>query len=495
VITEAGVEIGDVLAGKYRVERILGVGGMGVVVAAHHLILDEKVAIKFLLPDMLSNQEVVVRFAREAKAAVKIKSEHVARVIDVGSLDTGAPFIVMEYLDGTDLSAWLRDRGAQSIEQAVEFLLQACEAIAEAHALGIVHRDLKPANLFVIRRADGLLSIKVLDFGISKMTVLGASGTDMSMTKTSTSMGSPLYMAPEQMASSRDADRRADIWALGAILYELLSGRVPFSGTTLPEVCFKIATAPPDPLRTSRPDVPASLEAVIHRCLEKDRERRYHNVAELAVGLLPFAPSRARGSIDRISRTIQSAGMSIEMAHPLDRRQGERAPGAGSGTQAAWGSTGEGARRRSSRILILAAIGVGVLATGVFLLRRTLWPPAGEAAPAAAVSPPETPSPPPPGPQVNAMPIPAEPAPVVAPPASPAEPPIAAEPRPTRLPIEPAPWAARPINPPLVRPVRRPDRPAAPLAASPRPPVAAPHVSAAPPSSPSPPVNDLGGRL
>src|SRR6476661_1872518 len=162
-----GIREGDVLAGKYRVDRVLGAGGMGVIVAAYHLKLDERVAIKFLLPDALADAAAVARFEQEARAAVKIKSEHSARVIDVGNLDNGAPYMVMEYLEGGDLAAWLRRKGPLPIEQAVEFALQACEAIAEAHGLGIVHRDLKPANLFVIRRADGLLSVKVLDFGIS----------------------------------------------------------------------------------------------------------------------------------------------------------------------------------------------------------------------------------------------------------------------------------------------------------------------------------------
>ncbi len=161
------VREGDVLAGKFRIERVLGQGGMGVVVAATHIQLDERVALKFLLPEALINSDAVARFAREARAAVKIKSEHVARVSDVGTLESGSPYMVMEYLHGQDLADWVRDRGAMPISDAVEFVLQACEALAEAHALGIVHRDLKPANLFVTLRADGTPCVKVLDFGIS----------------------------------------------------------------------------------------------------------------------------------------------------------------------------------------------------------------------------------------------------------------------------------------------------------------------------------------
>src|SRR5450432_3197834 len=245
---------------------------MGVVVRAHHLQLDQRVAIKFMLREALANPEAVARFAREARAAVRIKSEHVARVSDVGTLENGAPYLVMEYLEGSDLSAWVERDGAMPIEQATEFVLQACEAIAEAHALGIVHRDLKPANLFVVRRADGLWSIKVLDFGISKVSSHGASGADAHLTRTAAVMGSPLYMPPEQMASSKSVDARADIWALGIILYELLTGKAPFVGDTLPEVCVKIATEPPPALRSFRPELPPALEAVILRCLEKDRQ-------------------------------------------------------------------------------------------------------------------------------------------------------------------------------------------------------------------------------
>src|SRR5690606_21773595 len=195
---------GTVLAGKFCIEQVLGQGGMGVVVAARHLQLDERVALKFLLPEALSNAEAVARFAREARAAVKIKSEHVARVTDVGTLETGSPYMVMEYLRGTDLGDLVHTQGPLPIADAVEYLLQACEAVAEAHALGIVHRVLKPSNLFLTRRADGSPSIKVLDFGISKVTT--GADSQMNMTRTATVMGSPLYMSPEQMASARDVD-------------------------------------------------------------------------------------------------------------------------------------------------------------------------------------------------------------------------------------------------------------------------------------------------
>jgi eukaryotic-like serine/threonine-protein kinase len=332
----SGVQPGDVLAGKYRVERVLGAGGMGVVVAARHLELDEHVAIKFLLPEALLHPEAKARFAREARAAVRIKSEHVARVSDVGTLENGAPYIVMEYLEGGDLSAWLKQRGPLSIEQAVEFVLQACEAIAEAHGLGIVHRDLKPANLFVIMRADGILSVKVLDFGISKTTGFGAAGGDAGMTKSATVMGSPLYMSPEQLRSARDVDVRTDVWSLGVILYELLTGATPFTGQGIGDLAANVLMTPPTPLRSFRPDVPKGLETVIVRCLEKDRDRRFGNVADMCFALADFAPKRARGSVERIARLVQTAGQaSSGMALPASPAPQDD----GLGTQASWGQT------------------------------------------------------------------------------------------------------------------------------------------------------------
>ena len=349
----AGVCEGDILAGKYRVEKILGSGGMGVVVAAHHVHLDQRVALKFLLPEALNNPEAVARFAREGRAAVKIKSEHIARVIDVGVLENGAPYIVMEYLEGGDLAAWLRQRGPLPMEQAVEFILQACEALADAHGLGIVHRDLKPANLFCVRRSDGLLSIKVLDFGISKVTGSAATGSDMGMTKTSVMMGSPLYMSPEQMRSSRDVDARTDIWALGIILFELLVGHPPFYADSIPELYVKVLTTSAGSILQKRPDLPAGLDAAIARCLGKSPADRYLNVAELANALAEFAPKRARATIERISRVIQNAGLSASaLALPPSSDPAVRAGPSSPPTQTAWGETKQPTRWRSTTLAI-----------------------------------------------------------------------------------------------------------------------------------------------
>jgi hypothetical protein len=305
----------------------------------------------------------VARFAREARAAVKIKSEHVARVIDVGRLDSGAPYMVMEYLDGADLRAWLRERGPMSAEQAAEFVLQACEAIAEAHALGIVHRDLKPANLFVIKRADGLLSIKVLDFGISKVsasTTSSASLPELDMTSTGAVVGSPLYMSPEQLKSSRGVDARTDIWSLGVILYELVAGRPPFLASSLTELVIDIATGPAAPLRALAPDLPVGFEDVVKRCLMKDREERMGSVGELAVALRDYAPRRARGSVDRVLRTMEASGASVPTSLPSGTIRAAYAETVSvdeaAGTKSSWGQTGTEVKKRRERRKAVAGI-------------------------------------------------------------------------------------------------------------------------------------------
>ncbi len=309
---DAGVKAGDVLAGKYRVERVLGAGGMGVVVAAYHLQLDQRVALKFLLASALRDPAGRARFDREARAAARIRGEHVARVLDVGQLDNGAPYLVMEYLEGLDLAAWLTERGPLPVELAVDFVLQACEAVAEAHSLGIVHRDLKPANLFCVHRPDGLPSIKVLDFGISKMAPNGTS--DGHMTTTSAVVGSPLYMSPEQMRSSREVDPRADVWALGVVLYELLTGHTPFESETLPMLVLKIAQEPAPPIWSYRNDVPAPLAAAISGCLVKEREGRHASVGAFAAAIADFGSDRGRVSATTVDRVLAGSAPTIGVA-------------------------------------------------------------------------------------------------------------------------------------------------------------------------------------
>jgi serine/threonine-protein kinase len=294
---------GDVVAGKYRVESVIGQGGMGVVLGALDTSLGRRVAIKFLSPGKSRNESAMARFVREARAAASIQSEHVVRVFEVSTLPNGASYIVMEHLSGGDLSQVLNSRGPLPMQEAVDYLLQACEAIGEAHGYGIVHRDLKPQNLFLMTSPDGLPFVKVLDFGISK----AIDDLAPNLTSTDAVMGTPLYMSPEQVRSLKNVDLRSDIWALGAILFELMTNAPVFEAATVTALCAAIAMDPPIPLRAKRPDAPQGLEAVILRCMHKDPLGRYEDVAAFADALAPFASERGHVSIARISRVVRSA--------------------------------------------------------------------------------------------------------------------------------------------------------------------------------------------
>jgi serine/threonine-protein kinase len=311
---DAPVQPGDILAQKYRVERVLGVGGMGVVVAATQVELDRIVAMKFMLDEAFQNVEARSRFLREARAAVRLRSEHVARVLDTGTLENGAPYIVMEFLDGTDLAATLQTHGPLPIAFAVECIVQACDALAEAHAQGIVHRDLKPANLFVTQRPDGAPLVKLLDFGISKVNALSDTGT--AMTKTSALMGSPLYMSPEQMRSAKDVDQRTDVWSLGVVLYEMIVGAVPFRSPSLGELLYNVMTLPHVPLSaaTPRQDVPSDVSALVDWCLQKDPAHRAPDVGEIARRLAPHCPPRTLPTVERISAVMHAASVGAQGA-------------------------------------------------------------------------------------------------------------------------------------------------------------------------------------
>ncbi len=301
-------KVGEVVGGKYKLERLIGKGAMGAVFAARHELLQKQVAIKLMTEEHAGTPQAMTRFFNEARAAAGIEGEHVARVLDVGQLESGAPFMAIELLEGEDLAQLLERRGPLPVHEVVDWTLQALEALAEAHSLGVVHRDLKPANLFLARRRDGTKLVKVLDFGISKQnTTKGSAGAVASITATASFLGSPMYMAPEQLRSAKSVDARADIWAIGVVMYELLSGKLPFEAGSVPELFVAVLEQSPVSLRARRQDVPSGLEEVVMRCLAREAADRYQNVADLAEALAPFVANGTHPSVERIRYLWQTA--------------------------------------------------------------------------------------------------------------------------------------------------------------------------------------------
>jgi eukaryotic-like serine/threonine-protein kinase len=419
---------GQLILGKYRVDRIIGTGGFGYVVAATHVHLRERVAIKFLHANFAADPGIAARFLHEAQAAAHLRSHHTARAIDVGTLPDGQPYIVMEYLDGEDLECLVRRSGRLPPAVAAGLILEACEALAEAHALGIVHRDLKPSNIFLARGPGRAAVVKVLDFGISKFET----GGSQSLTRTSTVLGSPMYAAPEQLRSTRDADVRSDIWSLGVTLYQLVAGEVPFPGETMSEVCVKVAIDPVPPLSRSL-GIPPAFETIIKTCLEKDPARRFRDVPTFAAALAKFAGDAGTSALQRIK---EAGGVTIPPSAALSFNPGALVlpPGtlsvsmgemAQRQSQSQIATTPPGRRRRVVFVTAGALIGVAVVVAAVAA--------GGGGSPQAGV-----------GPRLAAdsKPIAAANAPVPAPAPQPAPPAPAATPPPAPPPA--APPAARP---------------------------------------------------
>ena len=288
-----GLAPGDVVDGKYRIERLVGEGGMGQVLAATHLGLGQQVAIKIMLADKAADTDSVERFLREARAVVMLKSSHIARVYDVAKTPDGVPYIVMELLDGKDLVTVLLESGALPYPDAVDVILQACDALAEAHGLGIIHRDLKPENFFLSRRRDGTPHVKLIDFGISKLGIEANSKSGRRIvTQENTVLGSPTYMSPEQVRNSKSVDERSDIWSIGVSLYELLTAAEPFGADSIPEIFVNVLTVTPAAPDTIVADIPPELSAIVMRCMAKDPAARFQNVGELANALSRFSTGK-----------------------------------------------------------------------------------------------------------------------------------------------------------------------------------------------------------
>jgi eukaryotic-like serine/threonine-protein kinase len=348
-------ETGEVLLEKYQVQELLGEGGMGLVYRARHLHLKQDVALKFLRPSLVERPEAVERFLREARAMAQLRSEHVARVMDVAKLESGVPYLVMEFLHGSDLHTLL-DQGPLSIEDAIDYVVQACEAVGEAHMLGIIHRDLKPSNLFLTRRRDHSALIKVLDFGISKIPLDEGGELGPIVTATNSVVGSPRYMSPEQIRSARNVDSRADIWSLGIVLHELVTANHPFPAETPWDTMAQILSRPPILLRAQRADAPAELEAVVRRCLEKDRDGRFADVASLVAALAAVPPAQAQNIAERARPTPDPESRALAVS---EGTASSLSPPSGSTlTDANWGASST--RHAWTRGRLLA--GAGVLA-------------------------------------------------------------------------------------------------------------------------------------
>lgn len=393
------VRIGDVVDGKYVITDLLAVGGMGLVAAARHEVLDQTVAIKFLLPGV-DVPGATERFLREAKAAASIQSEHVVRVFDCGTLSDGAegiPYMVMEHLDGCSLSQEMRRRGAMGIEESVDLVMQALEGVAEAHARNIVHRDLKPSNLFLVG-APPRHTVKVLDFGISKIPA-GASTPvgEEDLTHTSMILGSPRYIAPEQARNSRDVDKTADIWSIGVILYQLIVGQAPFTGDTIGEILSQILLISPKPLGQVRPDVPPLLTATVQRCLQREPRDRYASIAELAAELAAHGSGAANRSLERIVAILGAEVDLTEKPGGLEEPETWITPSGSSRAKAARTAeaersvatmgTWEHAHRQPSASrnwLIGTAVVVGAITLGAVGMWRLRETPVGDAPSAAA---------------------------------------------------------------------------------------------------------------
>jgi eukaryotic-like serine/threonine-protein kinase len=279
-------EPGDVLLGKWRVEAEIGRGGMGVVLKVRDGSGGRPVAMKVLAPEATAVAEAVPRFLNEARAASQLKSAHVVRVYDTGTLENGLPFIVMELLEGADFGTILERRGPLPVADVCDAIIHACDALAEAHARGMVHRDLKPGNLFKTRGPNDQPIVKVLDFGVAKLAAAAQAG-GAALTNVGTFLGSPHYMAPEQMKSAKDADARADVWSLGICMYELLTGNLPFDAGAFGALFLQVSIEAAPPI--TRPDVPPGLIEIIERCMSKKREDRYSDLAALVHSLARFA--------------------------------------------------------------------------------------------------------------------------------------------------------------------------------------------------------------
>ncbi len=473
----AASRIGSVVD-KYTLVRLLGQGGMGAVYEARHAKLARRVGIKFLLPELATNREVLRRFENEAKAAGGLEHPNLVAVTDVGTATDGAPYLVMEYLEGEDCSKLLRRMGPLPVPRATDIVVQACRGLAVAHRASIVHRDLKPENLFITDAGDGTDLLKVLDFGIAKLRPTDASV----VTGTGATFGTAFYMSPEQARGAGDVDPRTDVWSLGVVLYELLTGRKPFQGEQFLQVIYQILSVEPPPASSVRPGLPAKLSEIIERAMVKEADDRLPSVLELAEVLLPFA-----GRTSNAQRVLSAEALAATRATP-ETRTGEarRAPSAAPGRSRAPSSPAVPAatpatrRRAAPRIVAALALAAAVIGGVAYWMARRA-PATPERAEAAAMAPA-----PPPAPSSSSLSP--QPAAVIA-----APPPVAvpATPPPAAVAVPPATTVSRRSRIPSERSERGQERrpvpvaPVVPVAVAPAPPAVAPAAPTPKPAAPA----------
>ena len=427
------LQAGDVIDGKYRIVRLIGEGGMGAVYEGENVKIRRKVAIKTLLSGLTGNADVVGRFEREATAAGRIGNAHILEVLDLGEMQDGDRYMVMELLDGEPLSARIEARGHLSPAEVAPIGAQVLEGLAAAHAAGIIHRDLKPDNIFILKKHVGIVDyVKIIDFGVSKFQALSGDGEAMSMTRTGAVMGTPYYMSPEQASGSRDADHRTDLYALGVILYQAVSGRVPFDAPTLNQLLFKIVLSDPLPVKGVIPNLDDAFASIISKAMARDINARFQSADEFKAALDGWRTAGKSVSVppppDRAS--MEAAVLGTQTAKPDGSVPANTAMQPGAKTAGSWSTSQAGTGAKSSNKPIIAGLaivgGLGVVGAlaGYALFSGSESAPAEPSAAAAAVSPPPAaPAPQAPAAQPNVAPVvqPATAAPTPAPQAPAAE--------------------------------------------------------------------------
>ena len=385
------LEPGQVIESKYRIVRLLGEGGMGAVYEGENVAIQRRVAIKVLHANVADNKDAVSRFEKEAKAAGKIGSDHITEVLDMGQLESGDRFMVMEYLDGVTLSHRIKERGRLTPSEAAPAVAQLLEGLGAAHDAGIIHRDLKPDNVFLLKSKAGRKDfVKILDFGISKFNQL-AGDSGMSMTRTGSVMGTPYYMSPEQAKGAKDIDNRSDLYSVGVILYEAITGQVPFNADTFNELIFKIVLEAPPPPESIVPDLDPAFSAILRKSMAREPAQRFQTAAEFQAALGQWMQTGNISMFEESSTVGARAPMaSISGVAPVTHPQ----------TPTPWSQTGGDLappKRSSAGLMVAIGIaGVVVLGGGAFVMTRVIGGDKGSSGSPANATPSAETAPPPP---------------------------------------------------------------------------------------------------